>query len=102
MKEKVKLCVAFAAHTLKSSHLCQGGGWTLGAGVEDVPYNYMRGGPVFTAVTSDFIREQKEYWVLVLTGNTGPYKVCSHSCDLSFCHLSELTVKPSVDGVTSR
>lgn len=56
MKEKVKLCVAFAAHTLKSSHLCQGGGWTLGAGVEDVPYNYMRGGPVFTAVTSDFIR----------------------------------------------
>lgn len=46
--------------------------------------------------------EQKEYWVLVLTGNTGPYKVCSHSCDLSFCHFSELTVKPSVEGVTSR
>lgn len=46
--------------------------------------------------------EQKEYWVLVLTGSTAPYKVSRHSCDLSFCHLSELTVKPSDDGVTSR
>lgn len=46
--------------------------------------------------------EQKEYWALMLTGSTGSYKVCSHGCDLFSPHLSELTVKPSDDGVTSR
>lgn len=46
--------------------------------------------------------EQKEPWVLALAGSTGPYKVRSRSGDLSFCHLSELTAKPSDAGETSR
>lgn len=100
--------MALAARTPKSDHLCgQTGGWTgaaAGGGGGSRMYRIITWAVGLCSLPSTLIPsgEQKEPWVLALAGSTGPYKVHSRSGDLSFCHLSELTVKPSDAGETSR